>query len=56
MSGPETVERLTAIIAEQARIIGQLYSGVEQLNATTSLAPDIEAIQAEAGRITENSE
>lgn len=51
MSGPEIVEHLTDIVARQARIIRELFDTVEQLNATTSLAPEITAIQAEAQKI-----
>jgi hypothetical protein len=47
---------LTDIIARQARIIRELYNVVEQLNATTSLMPEMEAIQADAERYEKNPE
>ena len=54
MNDVEVVERLTAVIKEQAEIIGELYSVVQQLGAVTSLEPRIETILREASKITED--
>ena len=51
MNEIEITERLTGIIKEQAEIICELYSVVQQLGAVTSIAERVEAIIKEAGKI-----
>ena len=51
MTGPELIEELTDIIARQSRIIYELYSVVEQLNATTSLEVDVREVSEKARQI-----
>ncbi|MDR3165789.1 MAG: hypothetical protein LBU13_09450 [Synergistaceae bacterium] len=56
MTPTETVERLTDIIARQARIIRELHNVVEQLKAATSLTQEVEAILADAKQYEKSPE
>ena len=45
MNDVEVVERLTAVIKEQAELINELFSVVQQLGAFTSLEERVKEIQ-----------